>query len=89
MSGFCVQGACGHASEVFWLGRHRGAGLIYPLAFLPGVWNQLAPRPQRGQEHRKARAEPSGRGWGTGPAEPRIHRALVCVKRQMRRYGSA
>ena len=40
-------------------------GLVRPLALVPRLWNEPSSGPQRGQEHRKARAAPSGsRGVG-------------------------
>ena len=56
--------------------------LIRPLARLPGLWHEPASRPQRGEEHREARAEPSGRGCGSGLGEPRIRWALAHVECQ-------
>ena len=49
-------------------------GLIRPLASLPGLRNQPASGPQRGQEHRAAWAEPSGRRGVSRVGEPRISR---------------
>ena len=46
--------------------------LIRPLACVPGLWNKPASRPQRRQEYRAARAEPSGRGGVGCLGEPRI-----------------
>src|SRR5690242_3065845 len=68
-----VRGAsCLYQPDVFWLWRSRREGLIRPLACVPGLRNQLAQGSQRGQEYRKARAEPSGRGGVGRPKEPRV-----------------
>ena len=42
--------SCRYQSDVFWLRRYREDGLLGPLARLPGLRNQPAPRPQRRQE---------------------------------------
>jgi hypothetical protein len=51
--------------------------LVRPLAFLPGLWGKPAPGSQRGQEHRAARAGPSGRRGVGRVGEPSIHRAVA------------
>ncbi len=64
-----------HQPDLLWLRRRGQEGLVRPLAFLPGLRHQPAPRPQRRQEYRKAWAEPSGsRGVGCGgePSIPRL-----------------
>jgi hypothetical protein len=69
----CATGL--HKSDVLWLRRPCRQRLIRPLALLPGLWHEPATGPQRGQEHRKGRAGPSGsRGVGCG-GEPRIRGA--------------
>src|SRR5690242_7896044 len=68
-----VRGAsCLYQPDVFWLRRRGAERIIRPLACVPGLRNQPAPRPQRREEYRKARAEPSGRGGVGRPGEPRI-----------------
>ena len=49
-------------------------GLVRSLALLPGLWNEPASGPQRGQEHRTAWAKPSGRRGVSRVVEPRIPR---------------
>ncbi|HEV8192466.1 MAG TPA: hypothetical protein VGP82_13450, partial [Ktedonobacterales bacterium] len=61
---------CSHEPRV--LGRRRRAQadrLIRALACLPGVWDQPAPRPPRGQDHARARAAPAGTRGAAGGDE--------------------
>ena len=74
--------ACLHQPDVFWLWRRGQERLIRPLALLPGLWNEPASGPQRGEEHRAGRAGPSGRRGVGRVGEPRIHRALARVECQ-------
>ena len=67
---------CIHEPDLFWLWRSGPQRLVRPLAFLPGLRHQPAPRPQRRQEYRGAGQSPSGRGWVTGLGEPRIRGAV-------------
>src|SRR5260221_2021559 len=64
-----------HQPDRLWLRRARRQGRVRPLAYLPGLWDQPAPRPQRRPEPREGRAGPSGsRGVGCGgePSIPRL-----------------
>src|SRR5262245_13530579 len=76
-----------YQSEVFWLWRVGLQRLVCPLALLPGLRNEPAQRPQRGEEQGTAWAKPSGRGWGTGLEEPSIHRAVAPAECQPFLFG--
>ena len=54
------------------------------LARLPGLRDKPAPGPQCSQEQRAARAEPSGRGWGSGFGEPSSRGAVAHMECQRR-----
>ena len=57
------RAACLHQPDVFWLWRRGPEGLIRPLASLPGLWNEPASGPQRGQEHRAGSGRAFGEAW--------------------------
>ena len=64
------RAACLHQPDVFWLWRSGRRKACPSAGIVPGVWNEPASGPQRRQEHREARAEPSGRG-GVAASENR------------------
>jgi len=45
------RAACLHQPDVLALWRHRGEGLVHPLALVPGLRDEPASGPQRRQEH--------------------------------------
>jgi putative transposase len=49
---------CLRQPDLFWLRRGGLQGVIRPLALESGPWNAPPSRPQRGNKHRKVRAEP-------------------------------
>ncbi len=81
--------SCVHQPAVFRarLWGHCAEGLIRPLASLPRVWNEPTSGPQRGEKHRKARAEPSGRRGVGRVGEPRIRRAVAPAECQELFFG--
>jgi IS605 OrfB family transposase len=56
------------------LWRHGAERPVRSVACVPGLWHEPAPGPQRRQDQRAARAEPSGRGCLGSPREPSISR---------------
>jgi hypothetical protein len=58
-------------------------GVIRPLAYVPGLWDEPTQRSQRRQEQRGARAAPSGTRGVTCGNEPRTHRPLGRAKCQI------
>jgi putative transposase len=73
---------CIHEPSLLGLRRGRAERLVRPLAPVPGVRNEPAPRPQRRVEHPMARAAPSGTRGGTCGNEPRTHGAVAPVECQ-------